>query len=244
MKRILVVLSAALMLAAVWVSAVSAAVEVEGDAYVGFYDKYVWRGFDLSGSVGVVQGGMDLSHKGFTLGYWTNIQADDDKEEGFESGEGTETDITLDYTFDPCDYASVSVGNIYYNLDGLDDTNEVYVGVTLKTLLEPTVKAYYDWDESEDDGLFFTAAVGHSFDVADGLALNLGGLISFNQESDYAVGDYSDWHNYELSVGVEYAITDNFTVSPSFLFSSPISAGAKEAIDSETVGGLEVSFAF
>ncbi len=244
MKKLLIVLLTAAMVSVVSAPAAMAAIEVEGDAYVGFFDKYLWRGFDLSGSVGVVQGGMDLSHKGFTLSYWTNIQADDDKSEGFKSGEATETDITLDYTFDLNEVVSVSVGNIYYNLDGLDDTNEAYVGVTLNTILEPTLTAYYDWDECKEDGLFLTGSVGHSLDIAEGLSLSLGALVSFNQESDYAVGDYSDWHNYELSVGVDYAVNDNFTVTPSFMVSSPISEGAKSAIDSETVGGVTVTFAF
>jgi len=253
MKKQFVVLLAAVMLSAFSATAALAAIEVEGDAYVGFYDKYLWRGFDLSGSVGVVQGGMDLSHKGFTLSYWSNIQADDDKEEGFKSGEATETDIVLDYSFDLGETVSMSVGNIFYNLEGLNDTNEAYVGVTLNTLLEPTLTAYYDWDECTEDGLFFTASVGHSFDITDGLSLSLGVLVSYNQENDYAIGyedaagnwqDYSDWHNYELSVGVDYAINDNLTVSPSFMYSSPISTEAKWAIDSETVGGVTVTFAF
>lgn len=246
MKRFLLVLLAACLVAAFSATAALAAVEVEGSAYVGFYDKYVWRGFDLSGSKGVVQGGVEVGYKGFSLEYWTNIQASEDKEEDeiLDSGEATETDITLDYTMELGEMASLSVGNIFYSLEGLKDTNELYVGVSLHTLLEPTLTAYYDWDECEDDGMFFTAEVGHSFDLAEGLSLSLGALISYNQKSDYAVGDYSDWHNYELSAGIDYSVTENVTISPSFLFSSPISPGAKDAIDTETVGGVQVSFSF
>ena len=114
-------------------------------AYVGFYDKYVWRGFDLSGSKGVVQGGVEVGYKGFSLEYWTNIQASEDKldetdpDDDLESGEATETDITLSYTMELGETASLSVGNIYYTLDGLDDTNEVFVSASLHTLLEPTL---------------------------------------------------------------------------------------------------------
>jgi uncharacterized protein (TIGR02001 family) len=246
MKKLFVALLVAVMVSAVSATAALAAIEVEGDAYVGFFDKYLWRGFDLSGSTGVVQGGMDLSYKGFSLGYWTNIQAVDDTDEStaFRSGEATETDIVLDYSFDLGDKVSVSVGNIFYSLEEADDTNEAYVGVTLNMIFEPTLTAYYDWDEADEDGLFFTAAVGHSMDITDGLSVSLGALVSFNQESDYSVGDYSDWHNYELNMGVDYAVNDNITVSPSFMFSSPISSDAKDAIDSETVGGVTVAFAF
>ncbi|MDY0270673.1 TorF family putative porin [Trichloromonas sp.] len=244
MKKISMILCAAAVFAAAVPLPAPAAVEVEGGAYVGFFDKYLWRGYDLSGSGGVIQGGMDLSHKGFTLSYWTNIQANDDKEGGFPSGEATENDITLDYSFDLTEMVSLNVGNIFYDLEGLADTNEAYVGVTVNTLLEPTLTAYYDWDECEEDGLYLTAVVGHGFDLAEGLSLSLGALVGYNQESDYAVGDYSDWHNYELSVGIDYAVNENISISPSFLFSSPISDEAKALIDSETVGGLTLSFTF
>ncbi len=244
MKKFLVGLVALAMVTVGAAATAMAAVEVEGDAYVGFYDKYLWRGFDLSGSEGVVQGGVDISHKGFTVSYWTNMQASDDKAEGFKSGEATETDITLDYSFDLNDTVSVSVGNIYYNLDGLNDTNEAYVSVGLNTLLSPALTVYYDWDEAELDGLFATASVGHTIEVGEKVGINLGALVSYNQASEYAVGEYREFHNYELSLGLDYAVTDNITISPSYMLSSGLSAQAKEAIDTETLAGISVTFAF
>ena len=119
---------AALILALVAVATPAlATIEVEGDAYVGYFDKYLWRGFDLSGSLPVVQGGVDLSTNGFTLSYWTNFQTKTDKGAGLDGGDATETDITLDYTFSPTELVSVSVGNIFYMLDGLEDTHEAYL---------------------------------------------------------------------------------------------------------------------
>lgn len=236
-----------LLLAVMFVSAPAlAAIEVDGDAYIGYYDKYLWRGFDLSGGTPVVQGGVDLSAKGFTLSYWTNIQTKDDVVLGSDvnGGNATETDMTLDYTFSPTEMLSVSVGTIWYALDGLDDTKEAYLGLSLDTILEPAVKIYYDYDECDENGLFFTASIGHTFQVKDALGINLGALISYNDESDYAVGDYTDWHNYELSVGADYAVTDQFSVSPSFLYSHAISDDAKDAIDNEVLGGVAVTFTF
>lgn len=242
MKRMVAISLATLMFCAALVST-AAAFEAEGDVYVGFYDKYLWRGFDLSGSAAVVQGGVDISANGFTVSYWTNLQAGNDEDEGFKSGEATETDIVLDYSFDAGEMLSVSVGNIFYTLDGLEDTSEAYLGLTLNTVLSPSLTLYYDWDEAEDDGLFITAAIGHTIEI-DKAALNLGAAAGYNQESDYAVGAYSDWHNYELSASVDFPVTDDVTISPSFLYSAPISAGAKDAIDCETVGALNVSLTF
>lgn len=243
MKKLSIVLVAVLMVAATMVPAAQA-VEVEGDAYIGYFDKYLWRGFDLSGSKSVIQGGVDLSANGFTVSYWSNYQIRDDAGEGFESGEITETDIVLDYSFDINDLVSASVGNIFYQLEGLEDTNELYLSLGLNTILEPSLIVYYDYDEAEEDALFYAASVGHGVDLGDSLSVSLSALVSYNQESDYAVGKYTGWHNYELGVGVDYAVTDQVTISPSFLFSSPISDEAKAAIDSETVGGINVALTF
>jgi uncharacterized protein (TIGR02001 family) len=243
MKKWSLLLIAVLMIAGTIVPSAQA-VEVEGDAYIGVFDKYLWRGFDLSGGKAVVQGGVDLSAYGFTVSYWSNLQTSRSEGAGLEGGEITETDIVLDYSFDLNDLVSVSVGNIFYQLDGLEDTNELYLGLALNTILEPSFTVYYDYDKADETGLYYTAAVGHSFELVESLGLSLGALISYNEESDYAVGDYSDWHNYELSVGLDYSLNDNVSISPAFLYSSPISDEAKDAIDSETLTGVSITFAF
>ncbi len=222
--------------------AARAAIEVSGDAYAGLYNKYLWRGFDLSGGKGVVQGGVDLSAKGLTLSYWTNLQLKD--ADGLDSGEATETDITLDYTLAVNDLVSLSLGNIFYQLDGIPDTNELYLGASLNTTLSPSFKVYYDWDEANEDGLFLSASIGHTFQVMENLGINLGALVSFNQDSDYAVGDYSGWHNYELSASADYAVTDHLSISPIVLYSAPISSAAKDAIDSQWLTGINLSLTF
>lgn len=244
MKKVSVVLIAALLFAASFVSTSVAAIEVEGDAYVGVYDKYLWRGFDLSGSKAVAQGGVDISAGNFTLSYWSNMQLSSDAGAGLESGEITETDIVLDYSFDLNDLVSVSVGDIFYSLEGMKDTNELYLSVALNTILEPSFTIYYDWDQADEDGLFYSASIGHSFELSDKASLSLGALVSYNQECDYSVGDYSDFHNYELSAGVDYAVTDQISISPSIMFSEGISDEAKAAIDSEFLTGVSVTFTF
>jgi uncharacterized protein (TIGR02001 family) len=228
-------------------SPAAAAIEVEGDAYVGIFDKYLWRGFDLSASEPVSQGGINLSAGGFTLSYWSSVQLSSNDDEGFTAGEMTETDITLDYSFDIGELVSVSAGNIFYMVEeDWPNTHELYLSVGLNTILEPSAAVYYDWDESEEDGLFYTFSVGHTFEINDKFSVALGGLVSYNQESDFNIGDYSDWHNLELSVGADYALTDQITLSPSFLYSEPLSDDAEDIaeLDDETVVGLTVTFAF
>ena len=246
MKKWSILLIALTMLGAGMVTSSEAAIEVEGDVYVGVFDKYLWRGFDLSGGSPVAQAGVDLSSGNFTLSYWSNWQLKDDVVLGndVDSGEITETDIILDYSTDIGEMLSVSVGDIWYQLDGAADTNELYVGATVNTLLSPTLTVYWDWDEAKEEGLFFTFDVSHSLDLTEGLALNLGALVSYNLHSDYAVGDYAGFHNYELSTGLDYTLTESLTVSPSFTYSSGISDGGKDAIDSEVLAGINLTLAF
>ena len=242
MKSLKNIILATLLFSAALCSTASA-VEVSGSAYAGFYDKYLWRGFDLSGSEPVMQGGVDLSAGSFTLSYWTNMQLTSD--EGMKAGDTTETDIVIDYSTDLSDMVSMSVGNIFYQLDGAPDTNELYLSLGLNTMLSPTFTMYYDWDEAEETGLFYTADISHSIDLAESLSLGMGALVSYSQSSEYGIGDdYDDLHNYELSTSLDYDINDAYSISASFLFSEGISDEARDNIDSEMVSGVSVAFSF
>ena len=249
MKKLLVVLAAMALTTMALATPALAAVEVTGDAYVGYFSKYVWRGFDLSGGMPVVQSGVDLSAKGFTLSYWTNIATrnDDTNNDGvldFEGGQGTENDLILNYAIPVGEIATINVGNIYYMLDNYSDTNELYAGATFKTLLSPTVKIFYDWDQADENGLYYTASVSHSLPVGEMITLGASALVGYNDEN-YSVNEgWSDWHNYELSAKADIKITEQLTITPSILYSSPISDDAKETIDSQLVGGVNVLFAF
>ena len=95
------------------------------------------------------------------------------------------------------------MGTIWYALDGAEDTKEAYLGLALDTILEPSLTLYYDYDQVDENALFYSVSIGQSIEMNDALILSVGSLVSFNDESDYAVGNYSDWHNYELSVGAD-----------------------------------------
>ena len=245
MKKWSVLFVAMFVLCAGLATTAQAKIEVEGDAYVGLWDKYMWRGFNLSDSRPTIQGGIDLTlGGGFTLSTWHNWQLTSGP--NWDSGELNETDVILTYAFDLGDMISMSVGDIWYMIEG-EDTNELFVTFTVNTLLSPNLKISYDWDRAEEDGLFFSFDVGHSFDLTQWIpdtTLNLGALISYNQHADGTVADYAGWHNYELSASLDYALTDQLTISPIFIFSSPISSAAKDLIDTETAAALNLTFTF
>lgn len=228
------------------VSVAPAAIEVEGDTYVGVFDKYLWRGFDLSGSQPVAQGGVDLSAGGFTLSYWSNLQMFNDAGDGYSAGEMNETDLIIDYSFDVNEQVSLSIGNAFYAVEGIDDTNEAYLTVALNTFLSPSLTAYWDWDKAKQSGLFYILSIGHDIELSEQLTLSLSASCGYNQESDFLIGDYNNWHNAEFGVGIDYALTDQLTLSPSFLYSTPISDDAENiaGIDDEMTAGLNITFSF
>ncbi|MFO7982617.1 MAG: hypothetical protein R6V08_04110 [Desulfuromonadales bacterium] len=241
MKKLVLALIVAALATIAVAPAAMAAIEVEGDAYIGVYEKYLWRGFDLTGEAdSVVQYGTDLSAKGFTLSWWGNHNTD--------TGNLDEVDVVLDYSFDLSEMISASVGNVLYDVDGAADTNELYLGVALNTILEPSLTAYYDYDEFEGS-VYLSLGVGHSLDVAENVSVGFGAAANYYYMDDTLTGTGQDEdfaHNAELSLGVDYAVTDQVSISPSVLYSLVLSDDAEDiaGIDDEFTGGVSVALSF
>lgn len=226
------------LMAAVFAASPAVAFEGSADAYIGVYNDYVFRGINFTSinadgeeSDFVVQGGMNVSFGNFTVSTWFNASEDLDVDE---------IDFVLDYSFDVNDMVSMSVGNVFYNVDGVDDTNEIYLGVSLATILEPSLTVYYDYDELAGF-MVVDAAVGHSYELSDAASVSVGALLRYADDGD----DYSCLHNYELSAGVDFALTEGITLSGSALFSDAASDDAEDAgLEDEAVIGISVSAAF
>lgn len=242
MKKLTAFFAAAAMLIGL-VSVANAEITVGAAANLGLYNKYLFRGFDLSGNQGVIQGGVDLTYKDFTLSYWSNFQTH--SAPGFNRSKITETDITLNYTFSPSTLVTMNVGNTYYSLDSINDTNELYLKTTLNTLLSPTLTVYWDWDEARAQhmtGLYYTLSVGHTFNPAKNIAVNLSGLVSYNEEN-WSVGDFNNLHNYELGASVDYSLTDKIKITPSYLYSNAFNRG-RSGINDESLFGIKAAYSF
>jgi len=56
-----------------------------------------------------------------------------------------------------------------YCLDGADDTNEAYLKVGLKTVLNPSLSVNWDWDEANEAGLFYVVAILRLLDPSERL---------------------------------------------------------------------------
>jgi len=218
------------------------AAETSGSASVGFLSDYMWRGEQLSSGF-VVQPTVGITYGSFGANLWANYDSDSK-----DHGELTETDLTLNYTFS-MDKLSFDTGYIYYGLAGVDtagadiaDTQEIYLAVGYDTLLSPSLTVYYDIEKG--NGAFIVASAGHSVEVSEGIDLNLGASVSYNANSKYSVGDYSAFHNGEVSASVSIPAAKSITIEPVVAYSFPLSDDAKTAISSKLYGGINVSLSF
>jgi len=194
-----------------------------GSASVDIMSNYVWRGQKLS-NASVVQPSVGVTYGGFSANLWANYDTG--------TNEHNETDLTLDYSF-PLDKLSFDVGYIYYALEGVDDTQEVYLAVGYDVLLSPTLTIYYDFDQG--DGVFIVASIGHSFELTDIASLNLGASGSYNGKNavmgtDSGGDEFSGFYNGELSASVGVQLTKALSIEPKIAYSFPLSSDAKDAI--------------
>ncbi len=236
----ILILSIVMMLGVSISSLYAEETEVSGSASVDIMSNYMWRGFKLSEDF-VLQPSVGITYGSFGANLWTNYDTD--------TNEHTETDLTLNYTFS-LDKFSFDTGYIYYALDGVDDTQEIYISAGYDILLSPTLTIYYDLDEG--DGAFIVASIGHSLEVSKEIELSLGASASYNADSEYSIGDYSDFHNGELSASLSIPITDAISVAPIIAYSFPLSDDAEDALEAVSFdgdssmfyGGVSLSLSF
>ena len=210
-----------------------AEIKVAGSASVGVFSDYIWRGGNYTYDANmVVQPSVTVGTGGFSVNWWGNMNEN--------TGEMDEVDFTLDYSteFGPL---AVSVGNILYNADGdgtgnAVTTNEVYLAVA-PTTLPINIKLTYYYDYDVVDASYLTLALGKSFDIADKTSLSLGAAAGYN--------DFDFLQNAELSASLAYALNDQVAITPSVLYSTPLSDEAKDAgLEDEVVAGLTVGLSF
>ena len=215
------------------VPAVKAEAETAGYSSVDFMSNYVWRGQKLSNSW-VLQPSVGITYGAFDANMWANYDSDRYEAGSSDSGHGefTETDVTLSYNLS-IDKWSFTGGYIYYALDEANDTQEVFISAGYDILLSPSLTLYYDYDEGK--GAFVVASIGHTVDVTEKLALNLGASASYNFNNevmgyDEDGDDFSNFYNGELSASLDIPITEAITLSPKGSYSFPLSSDAEDAI--------------
>lgn len=234
MKGLKVILLVVLMIGALSFQLYAEETETSGTASVDIMSNYVWRGIKLSHSY-VVQPSVGITYGGFSTSLWSNWDSD---YLNTDKGELTETDLVLEYARS-FDKLSLAAGYIYYGLDTIEDTQEVYLAVGYDVILNPSLTVYYDYEIGQ--GGFAELTVGHTFELGK-ISLDLGALASYNFENEVMGFDkngksFSGLYHGDLSASVTIPVTEAISVAPKIAYSFALSNDAKTAIKSLSVDG-------
>ncbi|GAB4339409.1 MAG: hypothetical protein Kow0089_12260 [Desulfobulbaceae bacterium] len=258
LKKTLTTAGAAALLITTTAATIKAADGPTGDASVSFLSKYVWRGYELSKDSIVIQPSVTASYMGFGLNLWGNLDTDQDTALFDEDGANwNETDLTLSYD-GSAGMIGYSVGYIYYGLDGAADTQELYAGVGLDTILAPTLTIYRDF--AEFPGWYATLEVSHSIQLTEAIALDLGAHVSYLMvdeattmaDPDDPSDEYADFHDGLLSASVTIPLTEHLSITPELYYSFALGSDASDVIkaasadgdDNFLYGGVTLGMAF
>lgn len=225
------------------------------------YSKYVWRGMLLTDDP-VVQPSLTLGVAGFSFNVWGSIDMTDVNEDtpgDLFSPDGPtyrmqELDYTFSYGFSPVDGVDLELGYIHYTFPGtvFERTEEVYakVGVAVP-YLAPSLTVYWDFDEA--DGIYATLGIGHTFALNEALGLSIGGSIGYgdkNYHEFYFGPDSNRLSDYKVTASLDYAVTDNFSVSFIAAYTDFISGTIEDAAEvgygdsGNFYAGLSFGFSF
>jgi len=224
------------------------AVDINAD--VSFLTDYVWRGQTYAEG-GVVQPNFGIGFaNGLSLGVWADYIVEDDLRGGSLVNE---VDYTLDYSLErgPVGF---SVGYIFYDFPGTPDggnTEELYAGVSLNTVLSPTLTVYRDVDAI--DGTYVVFQMEHSMELTDKTDLSFGGTLAWGSAS-YHEGYFgvkeSSLSDYSLTASLSYALTKTITITPIISYTAFADKDIENAADAvyeeekNISAGVNVGYSF
>jgi hypothetical protein len=242
---------------------------VTGTASLGVYNKYIFRGYELSRKSVVFQPGLSASYNGFTASWWGNIDSrehatqnfvpDRDKQRSFN-----ETDLTLSYTYTK-DKLSLTGGWIYYGLKYADETQEVFGSIAYDVIGKPALTIYRDIDRYP--GTYFNLSFAHSIKVYKETTLDLGASFGYmwgdgdfwktyeRATEDYTGSKYSAFHDGMVKAALTIPVTKKVTFVPLVQYWFPLSGNASRKIGTSSynpngylgtnfVGGASINYNF
>lgn len=203
---------------------------ISGGATFDFMSHYVWRGFVPTDAFSF-QPGVWAKVGDFTISSWTSWA------EGQDGGPLMEHDLTVDYSR-TVGQATLSVGYINYLFPAVDEgsvSNEIYVGSAFATVLNPTVKVFFDVHEGS--GTYLNFGISHSIPLTPSISLTPGFAIGYNHKQWI---DESAWNDANFSLKLAVPINGHITLGPALYYSK----GLNDAIPDKLYGGLSVSTTF
>ncbi|HQE81098.1 MAG TPA: hypothetical protein PK444_10400 [Syntrophorhabdaceae bacterium] len=215
--------------------------DVTGSVALATYNQYIFRGYEIGKSGLVIQPSMTVSLKGFSATLWGNMDTNQRNtktatfNQEFKKG-WNETDLTLSYTHE-IKNLSITGGYIYYGTKYADETEEVFVALSYKTIANPTITVYRDITNYK--GTYINFGLSHSFPVYKEMTIDLAsGIGYFIGESDYwktyerstatyTGSKYRGFHDGMVKMGLTIPVKKVFLIQPTVQYWFPLSSDAK-----------------
>lgn len=246
--------------AVIALAAIAPVVYGASEITVDYVSAYVWRGQVLN-SAAVVQPGMTVETPvGLSLNAWGNMDATKKNEKG---GKFNEIDLTANYSVPMGEDMPVALdlGVINYTFPylkedvegGADETTEIYASLGFDVIAAPALTVYYDVDNV--NGYYANLGIGHSFELTEMAALDLGASIGY-ADSAYNkayFGDSADraaFNDMNLSVGISYAVSEEITMGVAGTYTRLMDSDVRDAgkasygYKDHYYGGLSMAYAF
>ncbi len=257
-KLLLVFLAMVLTLSFISVSVSFAEEEdvPEANMNVGFSSQYIWRGLELSRDSLVLFPSLAMSYKGIDTNLWGAFDTD---HYAYDEGRSTnapgddsdaliETDITLSYSnsLGDEDFLSYTLGWIYYDVDSTNaagaSNQEIFLSLGLDTTLSPEISAYQEV-ELNNNSLYLTLGLSHSFEIDDDHNLGVGAWAGFwNMPKGTGVPGagarrYEQMHDGNIWVALDITVNDYVTITPNANYTWAISRTAKDFLKAASFNG-------
>ena len=224
---------------------------VTGSASMGVFNKYIFRGYEMSKGSVVIQPSLSASYKGFSASFWGNIDTNQHVTQSINPGtaEGqkgyNETDITLSYTHS-FEKLSLTGGYIYYGTKHINETEEFFLGLSYDTYGKPTLMVYRD--VSSYPGTYINLSFGHSLKIYKEVTLDLGAAFGYfagsgnywktyeESTADYTGSLYKGLHDGMVKAGLTIPVAKNIVLQPTIQYWFPLSGNAKRTMGWDAAG--------
>ena len=231
---------------------------ISGSASMATLNRYIFRGYRIGESGLVVQPSLTASYKGFSLGFWGNIDTNqrntttatfNDRELGKKGF--NETDLTLSYTY-VIQKLSLTGGYIYYSLKYAEDTEEFFLTFAYDMITKPTLSIYQDVNAYP--GTYINLSFAHSFPLPKNISLDLGASFGYENgqgrfwktyqatPAGYTGTKYSGLHDGMVKAGLTVPITKAFSIQPSVAYWFPLSGDATKTMGTDSTTGLRIPY--
>lgn len=171
---------------------------IKMSASVGVFNKYIFRGYELSKNSMVIQPSVAATFKGFEASVWGNMDNSQHKTQSFDPGtsEGrvgfNEVYATLSYKYN-IDRLSLTGGYTHYDFKHCNNTDELFISAVYNVLMKPALSIYRDINAYP--ATYINLSFEHSFRLYKNTTLDLGA------SAGYYAGSGSYWQTYERSTG-------------------------------------------